>query len=76
MGRKTAKGKSATHRMFNVVYEDGTQTSNRRIAVEQLDQTFGEDLIDLARVAIQAQDDEIAQRSNKRRAKIATISEV
>jgi len=75
MGRRSTKGKSAAFRMFNVTYADGTQTSNRRVAVEQLDQSFGEDLIDLARVAIQAQDDEIAQRSNQKRAKIEGISE-
>ena len=38
-----------------------------------LDQSFGGSLQDLARTAIEDQDNEIAQRSGKRRAKIKTI---
>ena len=43
--------------MFNVTYEDGTMTSNRRVA----------------RTAIQEQDNDIAHRSRQRRAKIKAI---
>jgi len=75
MARKNTKGKSATYRVFNVTYVDGMMTSNRRVAVALLDQTFGDDLLDLARTAIQQQDSDIAQRSNQRRAKIKTIVE-
>jgi len=75
MARKKAKGKAATYRVFNVTYEDGMMTSNRRVATALLDQTFGDDLLDLARTAIQQQDNEIAQRSNQRRAKIKAIVE-
>jgi hypothetical protein len=49
-------------------------TSNRRVANELLDQSFGEDLQDLARTAIGDQDNEIAQRSGERRAKIKSIA--
>ena len=76
MARKSSKGKAATHRMFNVTYEDGLVTSNRRISNELLDQSFGDDLLDLARVAIQEQDNIIARRSKRRRAKVKTIEEV
>ena len=62
MARKKAKGKVAGFTMFNVAYEDGTMTSNRRVANELLDQSFGDDLLDLARTAIQEQDNDIAQR--------------
>ena len=61
--------------MFNVTYEDGTMTSNRRVANELLDQSFGDELLDLARTAIEDQDNEIAQRSNQRRAKINSVTE-
>ena len=42
MARKNPKGKAAGFTMFNVAYEDGTMTSNRRVANELLDQSFGE----------------------------------
>ena len=49
---------------FNVVYEDGSLSSNRRIAGELLVDPFGtEELLDLARMAIEKQDAEIAERS-------------
>jgi hypothetical protein len=49
-------------------------TSNRRVANELLDQSFGDDLLDLARTAIQEQDNDIAQRSKQRRAKVKTLT--
>ena len=72
MARKKAD-KGAAFTMFNVTYEDGTITSNRRVPNEQLDQSFGDALLDLARTAIQQQDNEIAARSQQRRAKIKSI---
>ncbi len=74
MARKKTKGKAAGFTMFNVTYEDGTMTSNRRVAHELLDQSFGDDLLDLARTAIQEQDNDIAHRSRQRRAKIKAIT--
>ena len=62
--------------MFNVTYEDGMVTSNRRVSNDLLDQSFGDDLLDLALLAIQEQDKVIAQRSKQRRAKIKAIVEV
>lgn len=73
MARKKSDRKAAAFTMFNVTYEDGTITSNRRVANEQLDLSFGDDLLDLARTAIQEQDNDIAARSNQRRAKIKSI---
>ncbi|WPZ36997.1 hypothetical protein T8K17_12760 [Thalassobaculum sp. OXR-137] len=75
MARNKSKTKPATFTMFNVTYEDGSITSNRRVENELLNQTFGDSLLDLARTAIQDQDNEIAQRSNRRRAKIKSIVE-
>ncbi|MEQ8357797.1 MAG: hypothetical protein RH942_19860 [Kiloniellaceae bacterium] len=74
MARKKTKGKAVGFTMFNVTYEDGTVTSNRRVANELLDQSFGDDLLDLARTAIQDQDNDIAQRSNQRRAKVKALT--
>lgn len=74
MARKKDRGKAAAYTTFNVTYEDGTITSNRRVPNELLDQSFGESLLDLARTAIQQQDNEIAGRSNQRRAKIKSIT--
>lgn len=70
---KKSKGKSAAFIMFNVQYEDGTVTSNRRISNDLLDQSFGDTLQNLALGAIENQDNEIASRSGHRRAKIKTI---
>ncbi len=71
-GRKP-KGKAAAFVMFNVTYEDGSVTSNRRVSNDLLDQSFGEALLDLALTAIQDQDNDIARQSNRRRAKIKSI---
>jgi hypothetical protein len=76
LAQKKSKGKGARFQVFNVVYDDGTLSSNRRVAVEQLDQSFGDALLDLARTAIEEQDHDIAQRSGQRPAKIKTITEV
>ena len=74
MARKKPKGKSAAFMMFNVTYEDGSVTWNRRVSNDLLDQSFGDSIQDLARTAIEDQDNEIAQRSGQRRAKITDIA--
>ncbi len=73
MARKNPKGKSVAFTAFNVNYEDGRVTSNRRVSNDLLDQSFGEAVLDLARTAIEDQDNEIARRSGQRRAKIKSI---
>ncbi len=74
MARKKPKGNGAVFTMFNVSYEDGMVTSNRRISNELLDQSYGDAFEDLARTAIEDQDNEIAERSGRRRAKIKSIA--
>ncbi len=76
MARKKPKGRNSGFMVFNVTYEDGSQTSNRRVSVERLDQSFGDSIKDLARTAIEDQDNEIARRSGQRRAKITNIARV
>ena len=74
MARKKPKGKGALFTAFNVNYEDGRVTSNRRVANAELDQSYGESIQELARAAIERQDLEIAQRSGQSRAKIKSIA--
>ena len=62
--------------LFNVVYEDGSLTSNRKVSSELLDDRFGDDPMDLARLAIERQDDEIAERSGVRRARVKEVVRV
>ena len=76
MARKKAKPKTSGFIVFNVTYEDGMVTSNRRIPMELLDQSFGDSVEDLAMVALKDQDDEIARRSNQPRAEIKSIAKV
>jgi hypothetical protein len=56
--------------MFDVIYEDGTRSSNRKIATAELD------IIDpdaSARAIIEAQDRKIAEMSGKSRGPIKSI---
>ena len=76
MARKKDKNNKPGFMMFNVTYADGSVTSNRRVSLELLDQSFGDPLLDLALSAINAQDEEIAQRAKQRRAKIEAITKV
>lgn len=74
MASKKSANKAATFMMFNVTYEDGQITSNRRVSGEQLDLRFGDDLMDLARRAIEEQDNLIVERGGPRRGAIKTIA--
>lgn len=71
---KTAKKKvnpNATVIMFDVIYQDGTQTSNRRVPAELVG---GFDSGDEVKAYIEAQDREIAEKSGRPRGPIKTIS--
>ena len=76
MARKKPKGKNAAFAMFNVHYEDGSISSNRRVPNELLDQSLGGNILDLARNAIQVQDNEIAHHAKEGRARIKSIVKV
>jgi hypothetical protein len=56
--------------LFNVVYEDGSQTSNRRVPGSALGGLEGDEP---ARAIIEAQDREIGERSGRPRGSIKTI---
>jgi hypothetical protein len=69
MARKKPNPK-AEFVFFNVLYEDGSQTSNRKVPGDILGGFDGDEP---ARAAIEAQDREIAERSGRPRAPIKTI---
>ena len=56
--------------MFNVVYEDGAQLSNRRVPGNLLSEL---DAADQIKAFIEGQDRDIAERSGKPRGPIKTI---
>jgi hypothetical protein len=58
--------------LFNVLYEDGSQTSNRKVARSELS-GFSEDDEDIIRRSIEAQDAKIAAMSGKPRGPIKAI---
>lgn len=70
MARKKPNPKAAFV-LFNVVYEDGSQTSNRRVPGDILGGLDGDEP---ARAAIEAQDREIAERSGRSRGPIKSIA--
>ncbi|WP_333795136.1 hypothetical protein [Hyphomicrobium sp.] len=72
MARKKPNPK-AEFVLFNVVYEDGTQTSNRRVPGEILGGLDGDEP---ARAALEAQDREIEERSGRSRAAIKSFARV
>ena len=59
--------------LFDVLYEDGTRTSNRKVSGAELDDIDG-DL--LAKAYIEAQDRQIAQISRKPRVPIKSLTRV
>ncbi len=59
--------------MFDVVYEDGTLSSNRRIPGEALEDIFSKDP---ARDFIESQDGKIASQSGIKKPKIKSVTRV
>lgn len=59
--------------LFDVIYEDGTQSSNRKVPGALLGGLDGDEP---ARAEIERQDQEIAQRSGKARPPIKSITRV
>ena len=73
MARRKPKTKPIME-FFNVVYEDGSLSSNRRVSSDLLDDRFGDDPLDLAKAAIEDQDAEIAARSGVRKPKVKSVA--
>ena len=76
MARKRKSTKPATFVMYNVIYEDGTLSSNRRVPGDVLQDLLGSDDVELAQNFIQEQDETIAQRSGYAKSKIKTVVRV
>jgi hypothetical protein len=72
MARK-AKITKSEFVLFNVMYEDGSQSSNRRVPSEELSGMDGDAP---ARSIIEAQDRDIAERSGRPRSPIKAVKRV
>ena len=71
MAKKKTKVDDSTI-LFDVVYEDGTKSSRRRVAAAELDPHEQDDAS--AKTIIMAQDQKIAQMSGNPRGPIKSIS--
>ena len=74
MARKSKKSSESVYVLFDVIYEDGSQTSNRKVPIDK----FGpfDDEEDIARAFIEAQDRDIADKSGRPRGPIKSIERV
>lgn len=70
MARKPRKASESAFVLFDVIYDDGTQTSNRRVPAELLGGLDGDAP---ARAVIEEQDRRIAEMSGRPRGRIKTI---
>jgi hypothetical protein len=75
MAKKPGTNPKGEFAFFNVVYEDDSQRSNRRVPSDIRGGGLGDDE-DAAREFILAQDREIAEKSGKAPLKIKSISRV
>mgnify|MGYP007011819803 FL=1 len=71
MARNKKPNPKAAFVLFNVLYEDGSQTSNRKVPSEILGGLDGDEP---ARTIIEEQDREIAERSGRTRGAIKSIA--
>lgn len=71
MAKKKQKQAEADFVLFDVIYEDGFRTSNRRVPTEVLGGLDGDEP---ARAVIEEQDREIQRMSGKSRGAIKSIS--
>ena len=70
MGRKPKAKNKSEFVFFDVVYEDGTQSSNRRVPSSELGGLDGDAP---ARFIIEGQDRDISERSGRPRGEIKAI---
>jgi hypothetical protein len=70
MARKSKKSLDSTYVLFDVVYQDGTQTSNRKVPSAELGGLDGDEP---ARGIIEAQDRKIAEMSGRPRGPIKSM---
>ena len=70
MARKPGTRSVGEFVLFDVIYEDGTQKSNRRVPADALGGLDGDEP---ARAIIEAQDREIAEKSGMRPSRIKSL---
>lgn len=70
---KKKKKAAAAFALFNVVYEDGTLASNRRVPDDVLDDLYDENP---ARTFLEAQDRKIAEQSGVPKSRIKLVTRV
>lgn len=70
MARKAKKSMDSTYVLFDVIYQDGAQTSNRKVPSAELGGLDGDDP---ARGIIEEQDRKIAEMSGRPRGPIKSI---
>lgn len=73
MARNSKKLADTDFALFNVVYEDGALSSNRKVSLTDIDgvaDTAG------AKAVIEAQDRDIAEKSGRPRGRVKTIERV
>ena len=73
MARRSAVRRVEEFILFNVLYEDGTRTSNRKVPGSELGEVDGD--LD-AKTYIEAQDRKIAEISGKPRTSIKSLTRV
>jgi hypothetical protein len=71
MAKREKMPRTAEHVLFDVLYEDGTRSSNRKVPMSELGSLDGDTP---AKPYIEAQDRRIAKISGKPRAPIKSIS--
>ena len=73
MARRSTVRRVEEFILFNVLYEDGTRTSNRKVPGSELGEVDGDQL---AKTYIEAQDRQIAEISGKPRAPVKSLTRV
>lgn len=71
MARREKVTRASEHVLFDVLYEDGTRSSNRKVPSSELSSLDGDTL---AKPYIEAQDRKIAAVSGKPRGPIKSVS--
>lgn len=71
MGKQKKKPQVGGSVMFDVLYQDGTRSSHRKVPIEIADGLDGDAGV---KAEIEAQDREIAERSGRPRGPIKTIA--
>jgi hypothetical protein len=71
MARNKRSADNKTFVLFDIVYEDGTLSSNRKVPSAELSSLDGDAP---ARAFIEAQDRDIAEKSGRSRGRVKTIA--